>query len=214
MKRTDIFTYPIWQSDNLPIDNSKVANHAYALKDKDPEYRNPEGHTKYALKWKSYNLTAKDFLAYPETGKLLKLIMELVDPCFKELNPRPSVNLVVDSVWFNIYPPGSHLESHPHPGNVLSGTYYVKSKPDCGDLVYLTPDISTYCNFAAKYFQDRNAITAVKHYVAPVEGSLVVAPSNIMHAVKDNRSDEDRISFTFNLKVVDSHTNTPNDRYF
>jgi len=214
MKRTDIFTYPIWQWDNLAIDNSKVANHAYTLRTKDPEYRNPEGHSKYTLKWKSFNLTNKDFLPFPETAKLMKMVFDLVNPCFKELNPRPTVNLVVDSVWFNIYPPGSHLESHPHPGNVLSGTYYVKAKPECGDLVYFTPDVSTYYNFAAKYFQDRNNITAVKHYVPPVEHSLVVSPSNIQHAVKENRSDDDRISFTFNLKVIDSHTHTPNDRYF
>jgi len=214
MKRTDIFTYPLWQWDNLEIDNSKVANHAYTLKEKDPEYRNPEGHTKYALKWKSYNLTTKDFLAFPETKKLMDLVMTLVQPCFKELNPRPSVRLVIDSVWFNIYPYGSQLEMHPHPGNVLSGTYYVKAKPNSGDLVYTTPDVSTYYNFPAKYFQNRNNITAVKHYVQPVEGSLVVAPSNIMHCVRDNLSDQDRISFTFNLSVKDVTMYTPNDRYF
>lgn len=214
MSRIDIFTHPIWHWNDLPIDNTKIANHAYILKDKDPEFRNPEGHTKYALKWKSYNLTKNDFLAFPETGKLMKMVFDLAQQCFTELNPRPSVKLAIDSVWYNIYPPGSHLEAHPHPGNVLSGTYYVKGKEDSGDLVYLNPDVSTYYTFAAKYFHERNHLTAVKYYVPPVENSLVIAPSNIVHAVKDNRSDEDRISFTFNLKVIDTDTYTPNDRYF
>jgi len=214
VNRKDIFTYPIWTVDNLPIDNEKLANHAYTLRSKDPHHRNPEEHSIYALKWKSYNLTKKDFLAFPETKKLMDLVMGLVEPCFRELNPRPSVSLVVDSVWFNVYPPDSQLEIHPHPGNVLSGTYYVKAKPKCGDLVYFTPDVSTYYNFAAKYFTDRNDITAVKHYIPPVEGTMVVAPSNIQHAVKENKSNEDRISFTFNLGVKDTDTYTPNDRYF
>lgn len=214
MKRTDIFAYPIWQWESLGLDNSKLANHAYTLKDKHPDHRNPEDYSKYSLKWKSYNLTKKDFLAYPETKKLMDMIISLVEPCFKELNPRSSVRLVVDSVWFNIYPPDTQLEIHPHPGNVLSGTYYIKAKPKCGDLVYFTPDVSTYYIFSPKYFSDRNNITAVKHYISPVEGSMVLAPSNIQHAVKENKSDDDRISFSFNLGVMDTNTNTPNDRYF
>jgi hypothetical protein len=43
---------------------------------------------------------------------------------------------------------------------------------------------------------------------------MVVAPSNIQHAVKENKSNEDRISFTFNLGLKDTDTYTPNDRYF
>jgi uncharacterized protein (TIGR02466 family) len=214
MTRTDIFTYPIWQWNNLPIDNNKISNHAYTLRNKDPEHRNPEGHSKYSFKWKSYNLTKKDFLAFPETKRLMDLIFENAKTCFQELNPRQSVSLILDSCWFNIYPPGSHLESHPHPGNVLAGSYYPKVSQDCGDLVFFTPDVSTYYNFAAKYFHGRNNITAVKHYVPPVEGSLVIAPSNIQHAVKENKSEDDRISFSFNFGVIDTDTYTPNDRYF
>lgn len=216
MKRTDIFTYPIWQWDNLEIDNSKIANHAYTLRSKQPEYRNPEGYfnTNHSIKWKSYNLTEKDFLAFPETNKLMTLITELVTPCFKELNPREDIKMCLTSSWFNIYPVGAHLESHPHQGNVLSGTYYVKAKPNSGDLIYITPDVSTYYNFPPKYFYNRNNITAVKHRVPPVEHSLVVAPSNIMHSVKENNSGEDRISFTFNFNCIDVDPNTPNDRYF
>jgi len=214
MTRTDIFTYPIWQWKDLPIDNEKISSHAYTLRSKDPEHRNPEGHSKYSLKWKSYNLTKKDFLAFPETKKLIGLIFENAKTCFNELNPRPTVNLVLDSCWFNIYPPGSNLESHPHPGNVLAGSYYPKVPLESGDLVYLHPDISTYFNYAAKYFHNRNNITAVKHYVTPVEGALVLAPANIMHAVRENKSEGDRISFSFNFGVVDVDTYTPNDRYF
>jgi uncharacterized protein (TIGR02466 family) len=214
MKRTNIFTCPIWEWDNLPIDNSKLEHHAYTLMEKDPEFRNPEGYSGLILKWKSYNLTAKDFLAFPETGKLIALIEKLVVPCFDELNPRDSAAFVLQEVWFNIYPPLSSLESHPHVGNVLSGSYYIKAKPNCGDLAFLTGDNSTYYNFAAKYFHNRNDVTAVKHLVKPVENSMVVAPSHIMHAVKENRSEEDRISLSFNYKVISNNTHTPNDKYF
>lgn len=215
MKRTNIFTCPIWEWDNLQIDNSKLEEHVYALMKKDPEVRNPEGYSNKVLsKWKSYNLTPRDLVSFPETEKLINLIKQLVVPCFDELNPRDSTTFVLQETWFNVYPPAASLGSHPHVGSVLSGTYYIKANPNCGDLVFLTGDNSTYYNFAAKYFSNRNDVTAVKHFVQPVEHSLVVAPSHIMHAVGINKSEENRISFSFNFKVIGDNKYTPNDKYF
>jgi len=215
MKRTDIFVSPIWSLDNLEIDNSKLENHAQQLRQKFPDNRNPEQWQETnVIKWKSYDLTQTDFLATPELNKLVNIVSENVNLCFLEINPRENIKLALSGVWYNIYDIGSDLEAHVHPGNCISATYYVKAPVGCGDFVVTNPDRTIPYQYTPKYFTNRNEITRVKYYLKPEVGSLVIFPSNLNHLVTANKSEEQRISISFNYKVMDEHPFPPNHKLF
>jgi uncharacterized protein (TIGR02466 family) len=215
MKRTDIFVCPIWSFDNLPLDNSKLEQHAQQLREKYPEKRNPESYqTVNLLKWKSYDLQKKDFLATPELNKLVDIVTESVNKCFLEMNPRENVTLELSDVWYNIYDTGASLESHPHPGNCVSATYYIKTPEDSGDFVIGGFDRTIPYQYSPKFFIDRNEITREKYFITPVAGSLICIPSNLIHWVTSNKSDNQRISISFNYKVMDTNPFPPNHKLF
>ena len=40
------------------------------------------------------------------------------------------------------------------------------------------------------------------YYFTPKEGRILIFPSKLEHEVKENKSDEDRISYSFNIKLI------------
>lgn len=221
MARENMFSIPIWKFKDLEFNDNELERHAYLLKSKDPESRNPEGYSTISkdqrirgVKWKSYQLGKKDYIGTPALDKAVSTVTGIVEQCFKELQPKSHVSIELEACWYNIYAPGVGMEIHPHPGNVISAIYYIKSKEGSGDIVYFNPDVSAYYNYSPKYFFDRNDITAVKYFYSPVVGTLICAPSHIQHAVGINMSDEDRICLVFNFKVKDDNPHTPNHKLF
>ena len=215
MKRTDCFVTPVWVVDNLPIDNSKLIDHAHLLRIKNPEKRNPESYQEVnVLKWKSYDLSTTEILTVPELSKLVNLVILYANECFAELNPRDNAKLEFQDIWYNIYDVGADLESHVHPGNCISATYYVKAQDNCGDFVIGTADRSASYQYSPRFFKDRNKFTSVKQYFKAVTNSLLLIPSNAMHWVTTNRSNEERISISFNLKLTGDNKFPPNHRLF
>jgi uncharacterized protein (TIGR02466 family) len=215
MKRTDCFVTPVWVVDNLPIDNSKLIEHAHQLRIKNPEKRNPESYQDVnILKWKSYDLSKTEILAVPELSKLVNLVEVYAKNCLSEMNPRDNAKLEFQDVWYNIYDVGADLESHLHPGNCISATYYIKTQDNSGDFVIGTNDRSISYQYSPKFFKDRNEFTSVKQYFKTPTNSLLLLPSNVMHWVTTNRSNEERISISFNFKLTGDTPHPPNHRLF
>ena len=42
----------------------------------------------------------------------------------------------------------------------------------------------------------------MSYYFTPKEGRILIFPSDLEHEVKENKSDEDRISYSFNIKLI------------
>ena len=40
------------------------------------------------------------------------------------------------------------------------------------------------------------------YYFTPIEGRILLFPSSLEHEVEENKSDEDRISYSFNIKLI------------
>mgnify|MGYP000609558236 CR=1 FL=1 len=98
-------------------------------------------------------------------------------------------NLPVKLFWININPPGSsnviHLHSHDGVGYVGSGVVYLRAKPGMGDIVFL-----------------KSATTGGREgykKLSSETGKIYIFPSTMLHGVGKNRTDEDRISVSFNF---------------
>ena len=106
---------------------------------------------------------------------------------------------VITNCWANVNPGGHSHQIHTHPNNFLSGVYYVTAPEGSGDIefhdprqqaIVLLPKVSGYTPFNSS-----------KHTIAPREGQLLVFQSWFQHLVKENRSDQDRISISFNSMI-------------
>jgi uncharacterized protein (TIGR02466 family) len=105
-----------------------------------------------------------------------------------------------DTMWVNILPEGGSHSSHIHTNAVLSGTYYVKSPPGAGPIVFEDP---RHVLMMAAPPRKASAPRQLRTYVAqePAQSSLLLWESWLRHEVPLNRAEGERISVSFNLVI-------------
>ena len=106
-------------------------------------------------------------------------------------------------MWININRPGDSNSKHNHPGSDLSGVFWVKSLQKSGNLTFYSPNVMTQMeqiNSIKDEIGKKLFITPTVE-IEPLEGVIVLFPSDLPHAVQKNNSDEDRISVSFNIDL-------------
>ena len=106
-------------------------------------------------------------------------------------------------MWININKPGDYNSRHNHPGSDLSGVFWVKSLQKSGDLTFYSPNVMTQIqqiNSTKEEIGKKLFITPT-FQIEPLEGVIVLFPSDLSHAVQKNNSEEDRISVSFNIDL-------------
>tara|TARA_R100001015_G_C4576583_1_gene133770 strand:+ start:37 stop:624 length:588 start_codon:yes stop_codon:yes gene_type:complete len=116
---------------------------------------------------------------------------------FKEefLDRRPQLG----NMWANINYKGGYNKPHIHPNALFSGVYYVKAPPNSGELILYDPRPGIQ-----NVMPTRTTHTVPKHlwrdvHIAPQEGRALMFPSWLWHSVEPNKSDNIRISISFNF---------------
>ena len=112
----------------------------------------------------------------------------------------------VGNLWYNVNPTGASNDRHTHPNCDLAGVFYVKiPEGECGDLELENP----------KHFQNFHMLNTMEEglkdktkashslWFPPEEGITVIFPSNILHRVLTNKTKEDRISISWNMKITE-----------
>ena len=171
---------------------NKLIDYAYELKKNDPDgniISNRGG-------WQS-----KDFSVQKEDDILHSLIINCLAsfPYIKE-----SYNIFADA-WININPSGSYNIKHNHPTCDLAGVLWIKCPKDCGEIIFDNPSaFQTFktINAYEDKFKDVNKIHHT-YFFPPVEGRVLIFPSHLDHNVRENKSQEDRISVSFNIRLQD-----------
>ena len=105
--------------------------------------------------------------------------------------------------WININKPGDYNIKHVHPTNDLSGVLWIKCLKNSGNIVFDSPNIFESFLENKSYnddFKKSNCIDDSFHYY-PNEGRMLVFPSHLSHHVQENKSNEDRISVSFNIRL-------------
>ena len=100
--------------------------------------------------------------------------------------------------WFNVYSKGQNVEEHFHPNSIISGVYYLKCPPNCGDIVFFD-QLYGFKNYCKNMSFLKTFIYPQKFKLTPEDGMLVLFPSWLIHKTTPNLSEEDRIVFSFNL---------------
>ena len=110
--------------------------------------------------------------------------------------------LRVDGLWININRRGDSNLPHDHPLSNVAGVFWIKSPPGCGTLEFQSPHHFTSAAEMEMYTDDfREKTNSYSTYwLTPQEGTIALFPSSLVHRVRENETDEDRISASFNLQ--------------
>ncbi len=102
------------------------------------------------------------------------------------------------SSWLTETLKGEHAVPHTHAihGDDISGAYYYKTNGKDGALTLINPspilDATKFINSPWSSLQ-----------VPPEEGRIVLFPSWLAHFVEENQTDNNRISLSFNIKLME-----------
>ena len=187
-----IFPVPIHQFDvnGFSEIQDELIDYVYEMKEKDPV-----GHTiSNRGGWQSSCFTLEN-----QEDKLQCFLSKCLGkfPTIKE-----SVRLYV-SAWVNINPPEAFNMKHKHPTSDLSGVLWLQAPKECGKIVFDSPRsfaIHQEVECYTEGFKENNNYFH-SYQFDPVEGRLVVFPSHLDHHVEFNKSQEDRISVSFNIRL-------------
>jgi len=191
-KTRTVFPVPIHQFDLNGFDEiqNELVDYAYDLKKKDPDgnlLSNRGG-------WQSKGFDVND-----ENDKLHQFIVNCLSQ-FPYI--KISVKLLLHG-WININKPGDYNVMHSHPTNDLSGVIWLNAPKDSGRIVFVSPfnfksykEMSSYTDDFKKSFNIDES-----YYFNPIAGRILVFPSHLQHEVLENKSNEDRISVSFNIRL-------------
>ncbi len=102
----------------------------------------------------------------------------------------------ITGCWANMNPPDAAHGIHNHPNNFLSGVYYVQTNKGADTINFHDPRSQT--EIIKPPVTGLTAENTDQVVVKVRNGALLIFPSWLAHSVDANRSDETRISISFN----------------
>lgn len=189
--KVDIFNCLILLS-KLNINNKELIKDFNLLKSKNRGrfFSNKGG-------WQSENLDLKNKKLHPLINNIIEKTIEYLKICsFKNLDFK------ILNLWVNINSYKDFNSKHSHPDSLISGTYYLQTPKNCGNINFFNP-----CNFIEyswKYdlFKKNNKYNSHKYFFIPKKNLLLLFPSWLSHDVEPNFNKKiNRISISFNIGI-------------
>jgi hypothetical protein len=181
---------PSWRSDRVVLDNHPITS-------------DPAGKQNFIKEHKLVNLEEeiyKNVKLYLQACVLNKNHnyqgVTTVDTGTHPSILKQKLELVASQVIF--FPPGfsgmPHTHIEPAMGANISGVYYFNTDGTTGNLRLISPFPYTYNfdGFCSKPFYE----------ISPVQGSMIIWPSWLMHEITTNSSNNMRVSISFSVKFV------------
>jgi uncharacterized protein (TIGR02466 family) len=189
------FPTPIWW-EQTNFDNTKIEELAYRIKRLDPKGRiisNRGG-------WQSRDIEPNTYL---ELVELEKTILINAVNCFKDYGYEENSKVIsIDNLWLNINGRGCTNAIHTHPTAFVSGVYYIKAEPDQGKIVFHKNSLEEYIISSNAPIDNYNPLNFSAVSFEPLTGKMILFPGYLPHGVDSNNTDQDRISISFNIKLV------------
>jgi uncharacterized protein (TIGR02466 family) len=138
-------------------------------------------------------------LRHPSFGNLKRRLDHHAATFARELDFEMEHRPRLDSLWVNVLEPGGVHTSHIHPHSVLSGTVYVAVPEGSAALKLEDPRLPMMMarpTLTPQASEDRRPFV----YLTPAPGKVIMWESWLRHEVPANRSDDLRISISFNYR--------------
>ena len=132
-----------------------------------------------------------------------KILNAFNDYAYNLLKIKPETEFYLTTSWAVKFLPGGSAHEHTHTNSLFSGTLYLKTAEDTGQITFHKHQ--KYLNFSSPTisleFTEQNIFNSSTWSITPTENQIIIFPSNVMHSVDTNNSKDDRISVAFNLFV-------------
>ena len=173
---------------DVQLDNNKLAQDIvnWSNQDKGVSKTNYKG-------WHS----TTDMGQKPEYQQLVTELLRMQKEIYN--NEHLDRHARLGNMWANINPTDGMNQPHIHPNSLFSGVYYVKSQPKAGRLKIYDPRPGVQFimptrkpgNPGRDMWRDAN--------IEPVVGRIIMFPAWLWHSVEPNKSNDLRISVSFNF---------------
>jgi len=176
--------------ENFPLVKERVVSYIYKEKEKFPEsvVKSNRGG------WQSEDsyYTHDNILTQIVSGGLSYL-----GSCYK------FPEMLIKAIWININKKNNFNSLHNHPECDLSGVLWINIPKGSGNFEFASPHNFTASSVLKSYEENFKLDTYnyPGYRMYPKEGSMLVFPSYLEHMVEPNKSDEDRISISFNIDI-------------
>ena len=188
------FPTPVW---TLQIDNYKNINEEMYTYIKELQNKDQIGISKSNKKgWhsKDFNLNEK------QPQNFISFIYSSIEQVMHDMNWDKQKQIAkINNMWAIINTGGSANLRHQHGNSTISGAFYVRAPENAGDIIFYDPrpaPIYSHPNALSP-----NSLNAQVNGISPKEGALILFPSYLDHSVNENKSNEERIVISFNLRV-------------
>ena len=125
--------------------------------------------------------------------ELLRMQKEIYDNEHLDRHAR------LGNMWANINPTDGMNQPHIHPNSLFSGVYYVKSQPKAGRLKIYDPRPGVQFIMPVRKPGDPGKDMWRDANIQPVVGRIIMFPAWLWHSVEPNKSNDLRISVSFNF---------------
>ena len=189
------FSTPVWAS---KVDNYKETNELLHKYIKDLQVVDQKGLIKSNINgWHSEDFNLNDDVP----KRFINLISPKIEKVINDMQwDVSSQTAKITSMWAIINTGGNANARHHHGNSAISAAYYVRAPIDSGDIVFYDPrPAPVYYHPSSK---KPNLLNAMINSISPTEGGLVLFPSYLEHSVNANKSNEERIVISFNIKLV------------
>lgn len=109
----------------------------------------------------------------------------------------------IANIWVNINQKNDYNLPHVHAYSDISGVFYLKVPKNSGDIVFINSQEFQHHLLIDSFTEEfKKQISLYSEYsITPEEGECVIFPSSLYHRVNPNKTNEDRISIAFNIRI-------------
>jgi len=138
------------------------------------------------------NAFAEDHLTNLGCTKFLAVLDKHLNLYLDQIGCTFSRKYHIRQSWFTKTKPGKYAHRHDHGSDDISGVYYLETNEKDGNLLLQTPHQPLQSNWVYACINKDVAFPLGK-------GIIGLWPSNIVHGTETNKTDDDRISISFNI---------------
>lgn len=196
------FPTPLWW-EQTEISPDDMLNLCYRLREQDPTGRklsNQGG-------WQSQDFRAG---THPEMKPLEDKIISQAEQCVRDYGYREDLCFVdIENFWFNINYKNNTNAVHTHDNSFISGVFYLKANHNQGNINFYKDYAQDFIVASQATIGNFTPLSASAMSFKPATQKLIMFPGWLPHGVERNEIDEERISISFNVKII----RTDDDRY-
>lgn len=156
--------------------------------------------------WKSHQLSDvhfnNNFLTTYNCNLMFEEIRNACSAYVAAIGSDPTWQFSLMQSWLTRTGHREYAHIHNHGYSQISGAYYIDTIGDDGDIYFPYPHISTSNSIFLQHLMKSLDIR-------PENGKLILFPGWLMHGVRTNTTEHNRISLSFNIQMLPPGFKTP-----